>query len=168
MEPDKPKQMLPGRRESPKSLSLFGWLFALIYTAFAFIGTIGSPANDFLVPPTNVSANIFWLFIYLSAFLLYIVFLQRLTGSDAARGFSFKQAILFSILFCTLLIIPPPPSVLLMSTIMLSLQEFSIITTLTRILYHLPDFRLIHILNMPPKIWDLAPMGRFLSSLPSS
>jgi hypothetical protein len=100
--------MLPGRRETPQSLCLLGWLFALVYTCFSFVATISFHTNDFSIPPITVSANIYWLFIYLAAFLLYIGFLQLFVISSADRSFSFKHAILFSILFCILLTIQSP------------------------------------------------------------
>lgn len=86
----------------------WGWLFAIVYACFSFVEAISFHTNDFSIPPITVSANIYWLFIYLAAFLLYIGFLQLFVISNADRSFSFKHAILFSILFCILLTIQPP------------------------------------------------------------
>ena len=84
------------------SVFFWGVFFIILYSCFSLVNTLKSP-DDFFSPPDSLNANLFWLIIYFSSFVSYILFLyfflkyRDLKKNDLKWGFVFTA--LFSVIF---------------------------------------------------------------------
>ncbi len=81
---------------------------AVVYACFGLVATLSFQAGDFAIPTTDVTANLFWLFIYLAAFLLYAGLLKLASGPRPGHKIDLTQTVLYTVLFSGLLVIHPP------------------------------------------------------------
>lgn len=84
------------------SVFFWGVLFTILYSCFSFVNTLKSP-DDICLPPSSLNANLFWLIVYLSSFVFYVLFLyfflkyRDLKKTDLKWGFAFT--VLFNAIF---------------------------------------------------------------------
>lgn len=85
-----------------------GILLSILYASFSFISTIRSDLNDPFIPPSSPQANILWLSLYLSSFLIYTVFLHIYSRYQFHQDKDVIYGFIFSFVFCILLLFQEP------------------------------------------------------------
>jgi hypothetical protein len=85
------------------SVFFWGVLFTILYSCFSFVNKLKSP-DDIYLPPDSLNANLFWLIVYLSSFVSYVLFLYFLLKYRDLKKNDLKWGIAFTALFSVIFI----------------------------------------------------------------